>query len=811
MNRHPLIRNFYYIFVVLVLVGVLAAGVAVGGLLGYLESLPPLEPLQNYNPPEVSRVFDRTGNTQLAELFNAERREFVPITEIPEHVKQAVIAIEDERFYSHFGVDLRGILRAVKENFFGRRVQGASTITMQVARNIVLQDRRRVLSRKLKEILVALQIEHSFSKDQILEFYLNHMFLGARSNGVQAAARTYFNKSVKDLTIPEAALIAGLLKAPSDLSPIRNPKAARERRDLVLQNMHRLGFIRSDEELKRYLETPVELNPAPRTRETAPYFVDYVRYWMTKQKSADESSELALKGYTIIATVDLTLQQICEEELSKGLRQVEKEIEAQKAERFQLEASSLGSVKKGQARLARIKEVRADSLVVTLQGHSAEIPLPKNLPYFDPKAVLKPGNFVDIYIQSVRNGKLEAYLYDKTHVQGAAVLLDVRTGEILALVGGDDFFDNANNGQWNRAYLGGRQPGSCWKPLLYASAIDLLDEAGKPKYSPAYVLQDSPLTFPDGYAPKNYEGRFYGPTCLQEALVKSRNVPTIKLFMEIGPRKALPLYHRFNMVNRPSNWQLDPVPSMPLGTPNITPLELAAAYAVIANQGAGIQPHPIRRRFSSKDPTDSAIERPEKVQVLSPQGAYVTTRMMMDVVRLGTARTTVGKWAEEQRAKGRPIPEIAGKTGTTNNCFVAWFVGFTPDLVLAIYVGYDEHRTMGPKMVGGKTVGPIWAATMDRILKTRSDWKMKFDVPPGITFADICSKSGKHPTQACFASGDTVFQQTAFKAGTEPSGSCDYHSGAAAPQGQEEDVESSYEPAPVEPPRWGFFRSRFQQ
>jgi membrane carboxypeptidase/penicillin-binding protein len=263
--------------------------------------------------------------------------------------------------------------------------------------------------------------------------------------------------------------------------------------------------------------------------------------------------------------------------------------------------------------------------------------------------------------------------------------------------------------------------------------------------------------------------------------------------MEIGPKRAVPLYHRFNVVTRPSNWQLDPVPSMPLGTPNITPLELAAAYAVIANQGVGIPPHPIRRKFSARNPSESSIERAERVQVISPRAAYITTRMMMDVVRVGTAKTTVGKWIDEQTAKGRKIPEIAGKTGTTNNCFVAWFTGFTPELVLAVYVGYDQHRSMGPKMVGGKTVGPIWARMMDRILQTRADWQMKFDVPEGITFAPICSKSGKRPTEACYASGDNVYPNAAFKAGSEPSASCSYHtwSPQESPQ-SEEDVEGTY-------------------
>ncbi|MEI7633838.1 MAG: PBP1A family penicillin-binding protein [bacterium] len=787
---HPMFRKWLLIFLGFLLLGVTAAGAALGALLGYMEQLPSLDVLENYNPPEITRVYDRTGNNQIAEFFS-ERREVVNIDDVPEHVVNAFIAIEDERFLTHFGVDMQGIVRALLANLrSGEKVQGASTITMQVARNIVLQDTRKKFSRKIREILVSLQIERNYSKKQILEFYMNQIYFGAQAYGVQAAARTYFNKSVKDLTIPEAALIAGLPKAPSQLSPFRDAEKARDRRNAVLRNMRKEGYIKSDEELERYLAMPIELNPASHAKTEVPYFVDYARSLLMKDNSMQNSSDLGNKGYTIISTVDLNLQKICEEELSKGLQKVEKEIENQKSDRFSIEARELSGARKKQVRLARIKEVRDKSVIVTLQGCTGEIPLPEKLPFHDPQYTLKPGNLIDIHISGVKNGKLTASFC--SYVQGAAVLLDVKSGEILALAGGDNFYDAANNGQWNRAVQGGRQPGSCWKPLLYSSAFDVDTAEGKPRFTPSYVEMDEPLTFPDGWSPKNYEGRHYGATTLNEALVKSRNIPTIKLFMDIGPKKATQLYQKFKVVDKDVEWKLDPVPSMPLGTPNVTPLELAAAYAAIGNLGIGITPTPMKRIYSPKTPGDSRIIKPEQTKVLTPQAAYMAARIMQDVVTMGTAKTTVGKWVDEQNSKGRKLPEIAGKTGTTNNCFVAWFVGYTPDLALAIYVGFDEHRSMGPKMVGGRTVGPIWAPMMDRILATRNAWKMKFDVPQGIVFRDICSVTGKLATEGCGSSGADVFRNAAFKAGSEPKSSCEYHAGGGQQEGQPADAESGY-------------------
>ncbi len=793
-KMHPAFRKLLILFLVLVTLGVAGGGAAIGALLGYLDELPPLDALENYSPTEVSRVYDRTGNTQVAELFAAERREFVPFRQIPAHVTNAFIAIEDERFYRHYGIDIWGIGRALWTNVSsGGKRQGASTITMQVARNVVLNDTSKRFSRKIKEMLTSLQMERNFSKEQILEFYMNHIFFGARAYGVQAAARAYFNKDVRDLTVPEAAMIAGLPKAPTTLSPTKNKDLSRDRRDLVLRNMQRLGFI-SESELNRYLATDIDLSPARRPKEEASYFVDYVRSLLVKDASMDAANSMAQKGYTVISSVDLKLQQICEEELCKGLEKVEKVIEDQKEARQGEEATQLGGVKKGQHRLARIKEIKGRTMTVSVGGYTGDVVLPEKLPYFHPDKVVRVGNLIDVYISDIRkNGRLDAYLYDKTHVQGSAVLLDVHTGEILALVGGAEYDDNVNNGQWNRAYQGGRQPGSCWKPLLYGAAWDVNDSNGQPKFTPGTVMVDESITI-GNWTPKNYEGRHYGPTALYEALVKSRNIPTIKLFLDIGKRNAVSLYQKYNVVNK-EGWDLVPVAPMALGTPNVTPLELAAAYAVFANGGVGITPTPLKRVYSSKSPTDSRVVRPEHSQVLSPQAAYMNVRIMQDVIARGTAKTTVGEWYSQQTSKGRKLPEMAAKTGTTNNCHVAWLTGYTPDLVLAIYVGYDQDRSMGPKVVGGGNVGPIWYPMMDRILQTRDDWKMKFDVPKGIVLRDICAKSGKLATGGCYAD-NAAFKNAAFKAGSEPKSSCGYHSGGydGSTPG-ETDVEGSYAPA----------------
>ena len=790
VGMHPMFRKWLVVFLALLLAGAGATAGAVGGLIGYLHAQPPLDALERYAPPEITRVFDRSGNRQVAEFFS-ERREVVRYQDIPEHVVNAFIAIEDERFGDHFGIDFEGLGRVAVLMATGKRMQGASTISMQVARNIVLNDLSRNAGRKFREMGVALQMERDFSKEQIVTFYMNHIFLGANSYGVQAAAKSYFDKDVKDLTVPEAAMIAGLPKAPSQYNPFRNKEKAKQRRDQVMFNMIRPGFLKDYDEYSRYRDTPIVLNPAPRAKFDAEYFVNYLGQKLVDEEGKRNVQELGEKGMNVISTVDLTLQTILEEELSKGLRDVEKEIELQKPSRLGKQDDVKGH------ELARILEVRDRSIVVSARGQRVEVDMPAKLPYFNPSAVVKVGNLIDVLVTGERkNGRVEAVLYDKTHVQGAAVLLDPRTGEILALVGGDDYNDPVNNGQWNRAVQGGRQPGSCWKPLLYASSFDVNNADGKPKFTPGTVMIDDAYSV-GNWSPKNYENKHFGPTALCEALAKSRNIPTVKLFMGVGAKQALELYRRFNVVNGPQSWKLTPDPPMCLGTANVTPLELAGSYASFANLGVGITPTPYKRLFSAKSPGESTLKKPEEHRVLSPEAAYMTTSILKNVLTQGTAKATVGKWITEQKSKGRALPEMAGKTGTTNNCYCAWLSGYTPDLVLTVYIGYDQHRSMGTKIVGGKNVGPIWAAMIDRILKTRPDWRMKFDVPPGVALRDVCGKSGQLAGGGC-GEGALIFKDLAFKRGTEPTSGCSYHGGGGRHRDDDEadpEAHHAYEPS----------------
>jgi len=676
----------------------------------------------------------------------------------------------------------------------GGKAQGASTITMQVARNIVLDNLKKEIGRKIKETLLALQIERDFSKDQILEFYLNHIFFGSRAYGIQEASHVYFNKDVKDLNVQEAAMLAGLPKAPSSLSPFNNKTNALNRRNLVLFNMRKNGFIKSETDYKRLIATPIELNPPPPSKTLAPYFVDYVSNSLVKQNNMKTRADLGQKAYQVISTVDLDLQRICEEELSKGLREVELEAESQKESRLAKEG---GSVAANTRRLARITEVGKEYIRVSVGGRSAKVPLPEKLPFFYPEKVIRKGGLVDVYIASLngKNGSMEAYLWDKSHVQGAAVLLDNQTGEILALVGGDDRNDAANNGEYNRAFQGGSQPGSCWKPLLYGGALDVTNDDGKPAWTPGTVIMDDAISI-GSWSPRNYENRYFGPNTLFEALVHSRNVSTVKLFLALGADRAIKIYNSYNMVTHPSDWNIPKVAPVSLGTENVTALEMAAAYSVFANQGIGITPSPFKRLFSSKNASDSRVIKPDEYKVLSPQAGYMMCRILEDVITIGTGKTTIGKWIKEETAKGRKLPQMAGKTGTTNDSYNAWFCGFTPELTLVINIGYDQPHSLGPKMTGGKVVGPIWSAAMDRILKTRNDWKLKFPVPQGIVFRDICGRSGKLVTNACLSSGDDTFKDAAFKTGTEPNSACGFHGGRAISKGNNNDQgdpESQYD------------------
>ncbi len=784
-RRHPLTGSLRLVMWILLLLIAGGAGAATGGLLGYLEAVAALPELEYYRPPLTTRVVDRSGKVTIAEFYE-ENRELLSLSEMPWALADAFISIEDERFRAaqenrvfsgHFGLDVRGIFRAMLVNTRkGSARQGASTITQQLSRNVL---RRRVghgrtLERKLREALVALQIEHRYSKDQILEFYLNHIFLGHNSYGVQSAAHTYFGKDARQLTVGECAALASIPKSPTKINPLSNPEKLKARRNLVLNKMYKLGSIDS-ETLQREVNSPLNTHRDSGPRTKAPYFIDYMRSDLSTRPGFGEDL-LTREGYRVQSTVNPQYQQILEKQLSQGLARVEEQWQESKADARARELRQLreefGSTRpvKGHRRLARILQVTTQGGEIEIGGYRgfAKFRTVKKtkksekktiVPYYNPDLVLKSGEYIDVVIEAVsRSDKtISVSLYDRKHIQGAAILLDVRSGQILALAGGSDFYDRQNDGMWNRGTRGARQPGSAFKPLLYAAAIENGWTAGR-------IIMDDRVVYGNGiYTPRNYSNRYYGPMTLWRALSRSNNVVTVKLFKALGFKKSFATYRRFNILNNKRRWKLRPELALCLGSLDVTPLSLAAAYLPFARQGLGIEPmsvigvdHP-----GGTGGLDSQL-RPRERQVISPQTAYIVTRMLMDVVKTGTARNSIGPYFDSTNA-----PEIAGKTGTTSNCADAWFVGYTPQLVLVVYVGFDRRRSLGPAMTGSHVAAPIWRGIMKDVLATRDDWQKKFTVPDNLVFRDISSRTGL--LAAPEPHGDeSVLRNVPFVKGTEP-------------------------------------------
>ncbi|MBN1475267.1 transglycosylase domain-containing protein, partial [Candidatus Sumerlaeota bacterium] len=517
-----------------------AGGAGVGLLLALIDEAPPYEEFEDFSPALVSRVVDHTGEETVAQFY-IERREFVSLDQIPWRLINAFLAIEDERFFHHVGVDPHGIAAAVFSSVVhGSRLRGASTLTMQLARKTLEEiSDERLIERKIREALAALQIESRYTKEQILEFYLNQIPLGNGLYGVQAAARAYFGVGIDDLTIAQCATIAGIAKLPERFNPRdalanaargrpfyygRGPDDATARRNIVLGNMRDLGLI-SDEEYLLARSEPMRLGSPPDRGNRAPYFIDLVR----RQILADPDlgyDTLFEGGVVIHSTVDLELQALAERTLSAGLVSAEALWQSRKIERLwdEEEPDNFGwRVDEGEQRLVRIAEVTETGLILELNGFVGDAPLPARLPHFDPSSIIQPGNLIEVVILETDGGQrtFRARVVDDSHVQGALVLIDVPTGEIRALVGGENWSDDHAAGQYNRAILGGRQPGSCFKPFVFAEAL----EQGM---APNRMFNDERVEFhtpgSEPYVPRNFENRHFGPTTLVEALEHSRNV-----------------------------------------------------------------------------------------------------------------------------------------------------------------------------------------------------------------------------------------------------------------------------------------------
>src|SRR5712692_2466315 len=656
--------------------------------------LPQVSELENYQPSLITKVYDRYG--ELIADFFIEKRILVPLEDIPLHVRQATIAAEDRRFYSHHGVDTWGILRAARVNFqAGGTREGASTITQQVARTLFL-NRDRTLTRKIREAILARRIEQHYSKDQILEMYLNQIFYGHNAYGIEAAAQLYFGKSAKDLTLSEGALIAGLPPSPNSYSPLKNFQRSLQQRDHVLSRMVEAGYL-TPGQAEEAQKDPIILNPPPLRVHKAFYFVEYVRQYLEEQYGP---TALYRGGFTAETTLDMRLQQIAEHTLQQGLVALDKRYGIYQGPLRRLEFTGDATtdakmvdavtrpedgettVREGERLPGVVLAVRDAVAMVAIKntrgvlppaGHSWVRQIDPELSAELRRQLFRRGDVIQVRVTRVDpTGKSHTLALEQDPlVQGALLAMDVGSGHVLAMVGGYDF----TKSQFNRAVQALRQPGSSFKPLIYTAAV----EEGM---TPASMVLDAPLTSDiagaKGWRPENYDGKYHGPITLRSALTHSRNLATVHILDKVGLLTACATVKRLGITSPVRCY-----PSMALGALGVTLMELTAAYGTFANGGIYNEPVVITKIVDRKGKV--LLERFQDArQATSPEVAYLMTSMMQSVIQHGTARAL--------RVFGRPA---AGKTGTTNDYDDAWFVGYTPEMVTGVWVGRDDHDQIG--------------------------------------------------------------------------------------------------------------------
>jgi len=715
----------------LVLVGVVALTVAL-----IYPTLPSLEVLTDYRPKIPLRIY--SADNALIGEFGEERRAVVKITEVPDLMKHAILAAEDERFYSHGGVDYQGVARAMVANLTaGGAKEGASTITMQVARNFFLSN-EKTFTRKLSEVLLSFKIERNLSKDQILELYINQIFLGQRAYGFAAAANTYFGKSLKDLTPAEAAMLAGLPKAPSRFNPIVNPKRASLRQHYVLRRMRELGYI---DEAKYQQALKQQLRFAG--RDIAPSVPgDYVSE-MARQAVFEQFGDAAYTGgYRVYTTIRKVDQDAAYLALRKGVMDYDRRHGYRGPEGY----ADLGKPKETNDEILEDALLERDTIVdllpaVVLEASAKHV-----------KAYVKAGELItvtgdglkfvaralgDKAVESTRikrgsiirvskDDKGNWQILQLPAVEAAIVSLDPNDGAIRALVGGFDF----NLSKFNHVTQAWRQPGSSFKPFIYSAAL----EKG---YTPSTVINDAPIYLDasktgsgDAWEPKNYEGTYDGPMRLRTALAKSKNMVSIRILQGIGTGYAQDYITRFGFDPKLHPAYL----SMALGAGSATPLQMAGAYAVFANNGYRIKPYYIQKIVDGRgtvvleSKADIAGQNAERV--IDPRNAFIMTSLMRDVVRYGTAAKAM--------SLGRQ--DLAGKTGTTNDHIDAWFTGFQPSLVAVAWIGFDTPKEMGGGETGAQAALPIWMGYMAKALKGVPE--AEFVPPEGIVSVPINPQSG---------------------------------------------------------------------
>ncbi len=697
-------------------------GLALAGLVGLLiflavalavayPNLPDISALSDYRPKQPLRVY--TSDGVIIGEFGEERRRLTPIDEIPQIMKDAVLAIEDARFFSHGGVDYLGVVRAALANLGRAKSQGASTITMQVARNVYLTTEKSY-TRKIYEILLTFKLEHSLTKNQILEIYMNQIFLGNRSYGFAAASEAYFGKPLKDVSIAEAAMLAGLPKAPSAYNPIVNPTRARTRQLYIIERMEQNGFITAEQAKTAKAEELHVRTGRDAGRVHAEYVAETVRQLVFNQYG----EETYTRGLNVFTTLRSTDQTMAYKALRKGIMDYERRQIYRGPEKFIDLPSNPQEVEDAiddaladnpdngdimsavvlEASPKRILAMRLNSEKVTITGEGLRPAQSGLADKAGPNIKIRPGALIRV----VKTPKDNWEITQLPEVEGAFVAMDPRDGAVRALIGGFDFEKN----KFNHVTQAWRQPGSSFKPFIYSAAL----EKG---FTPATVINDAPLFFDAGvtggqpWEPKNYDGGFEGPMSLRTALKKSKNLVSIRILQSIGAKygQEWTTHFGFDADKHPAYL------TMALGAGSVTPMQMATGYSVFANGGYRVNPYLITKITDQRGKVLLEVTPPalnESMRGITARNAFIMDSLLQEVARSGTA-------AKAQAVLKRP--DIFGKTGTTNDSIDTWFVGFQPTLTAAVWMGYDTPKKLGDRETGGGLSLPIWINFMEYALK----------------------------------------------------------------------------------------------
>ncbi len=788
--------------VIAVAAGTVVAVLAVTAYLFYIvATLPKVERLADYRPPIVSQVFGDDGS--LVGEFYLERRTVVPVEKIPKKLIQAFVAAEDANFYQHRGIDYLGIVRAACKNLISfSKKEGASTITQQVARSMLLTPEKKY-SRKLKEAILATRMEKALTKDEILYIYLNQIYLGAGAYGVQLAAETYFGKDVDQLNLAEMAMLAGLPKAPTVYSPIKHLERARQRQAYVLERMVKEGYI-TQAEADHATNTPIVIHSRKKVNsDQSAYFLEQVRIQLEEKYGEDRLYKEGLKIYT---TMNAEMQMGAYEAIVGGLKSLDKrqgfrgpvkylaENEIDEFCKRVEEGIDAAALKQGATYQGVVTRVNPATGELTVRvGERNGTLARKNMawagklslvdtfekPAAGKRKTINRGSVIEVTVLTpdVNKGGAQFALDQEPEAQAALVAIDPRSGAVKAMVGGYDF----KRSQFNRAMQARRNAGSAFKPLIYSAAIDR-------GMTPASIIEDAPVEYPSGrekaWTPHNYDNIYRGPVTMREALTNSINVVSVKILENIGVGYATEYAKKLG-VSSPLADNL----TLALGSSSITPLELTNAYAVFASGGYRLTPYfvtkvtdrdgkvleeitqpqvPAFTAMTSAIRLTATAENPPKVvdapapdktpeagaltpvPVISRETSYIMTNLMESVVTSGTG--------QRAKAVGRPV---AGKTGTTNDMKDAWFIGFVPQLVAGVWVGYDQERSLGASGSGGQAAAPIWTSFMQRALSGVP--VQDFTPPENVTFALINPRTGRLARQ-----GSEGSAMECFKSGTEP-------------------------------------------